>query len=562
VRLDTCPTDETLAAFNLGDLPEEVLDLIREHQESCAHCEARARRLEDRTDSFIDDLRRTALGGVAPGETSGAVEGSPQRAGATPGRPVLPDYEVEEPPLGTGSMGVVYKARHLKLDRVVALKMIAGRSSRVSALFQIEAKAVAQLQHPNIVQIFEIGQHEGQPFLALEFVEGGSLDRKIAGRPQPPRQAAEMVRAVALAAEYAHRQGIVHCDLKPSNILLTPEGVPKIADFGVAKWLKSDDGWGEDGDVVGTPRYMAPEQASGSVESVGPATDVYSLGVLLYEMLTGRTPHHSATSLETLNLVREQEPVAPRQLQPRLSRDLETIVLKCLRKDPSRRYGGAGALAEDLGRFLAGDPIQARPVGRAERAYLRARRHPAIVGVLVAATLWITTYGLLQWRYQAMVRRFDADLKKVTVPESNGPFGKHPVLVAQADDGSVRLRALAATVEGESLALEPRFGNIGYWHGADDRALWTFRIDRPATFTLALDYSNANGAVGNACEVRVGETTLRARTEDTGAWSSYRSFPVGTLTLPAGVHRLEVRPSGTLQGALFDLRAVTLTPRT
>ena len=191
--------------------------------------------------------------------------------------PILPDYEIGESLLGSGSMGVVYKARHLKLNRVVALKMLVGKSRKASELFEIEAKAVAQLQHPNIVQIFDIGNNGGQPFLVLEFVGGGSLEERIAGRSQPVPRAVELIRTLALAADYAHRQGIVHCDLKPSNILITPEGVPKIADFGVAKWLESNDLWTRDGDIVGTPCYMAPEQASGQVNSVGPATDVYSL---------------------------------------------------------------------------------------------------------------------------------------------------------------------------------------------------------------------------------------------------------------------------------------------
>ena len=176
---------------------------------------------------------------------------------------ILPDYEIGESLLGRGSMGVVYKARHCKLNRIVALKMMAGGSSRAAELFQIEAQAVARLQHPNIVQIFDIGNSDGQPFLALEFVEGGSLDQRIAGQSQPARFAAEMVRTLARAADYAHRQGIVHCDLKPSNILITPEGIPKIADFGVARWLESENQWSHDGDIVGTPCYMAPEQASG-----------------------------------------------------------------------------------------------------------------------------------------------------------------------------------------------------------------------------------------------------------------------------------------------------------
>lgn len=568
MRRITCPSDLTLVAFSLGDLEEEVLDSVREHQEHCPTCEMKARLLEDRTDSVIVNLRRVAQKDATSREEEGGDQGNCARLPSLRSRdevggnvyPVLLDYEVEDFPLGAGSMGVVYKARHLQLDRVVALKMIAGRSSQISALFQIEAKAVAQLQHPNIVQIFELGHYEGQPFLALEFVEGGPLERQIAGRPLPFRQAAELVRTLALAADYAHRQGIVHCDLKPSNILITSDGVPKITDFGVAKWMKSDNGWRQPGDVVGTPRYMAPEQASGRVEAVGPTADIYSLGVLLYEMLTGLTPYHPANSLETLSHLREREPRSPRWLRPNLPRDLETVVLKCLRKEPARRYPDAKALADDLGRFLAGEPIQARPTGWMERTLYWVRRRPIRVTLLAVILLWLATLGHFHRRYDALTRKFDADLKNATLAEPSAMAGSQPVLVSQNDDGSVRLRAFAAALYGESVVLEARYGNIGFWNLANDRAVWTFRIDRPTTFALALDYSNANLLKGNVFQIDVGGRTFRSEPISTGAWSKFQSFPVGDLTLSAGIHRLEIRPSGTLRGALFDLRTVMLTP--
>ena len=556
VGIDACLSDDMLVAFHLGDLPEAELDSVRRHQESCPRCEARACLFDDRTDALLDDIRMAALGTSARRTPDGPGDADPTEAAPLD----LPDYVVCGPPIGAGSMGVVYKARHLKLDRLVALKMIARKSSTVSALFQAEAKAIAQLQHPNIVQIFDIGHHRGQPFLALEFVEGGSLDRKIAGRAQPPRAAAEMIRTLALASDYAHRHGIVHCDLKPSNILITTEGVPKIADFGVAKWLESDDHWSKDGDILGTPRYMAPEQASGKVHLLGPATDVYSLGVILHEMLTGRPPGPPATAPEAPTPSPGPEATLPSPSRARVPRDLEIIVLKCLREEPAKRYADAAAVAEDLGRFLQGSPIRARPVGMAERAFVRAKRHPAVVSILAITTLFAVIAGAQQWRYSMMVHQYHSHLKVERPPPPILMPGNHPGTIVQSD-GSIRLGAAAAVVSGNSLVFEAPFGNLGYWHGPEDRATWTFRVDHGGTFVLALDYSNFSSATGNEFQVQVGDTILSGKTVGTGSWTSYRALPVGTLSLPAGIHRLEVRPSGTLKGALFDLRAVILTPR-
>ncbi|MHC5544204.1 serine/threonine-protein kinase, partial [Singulisphaera rosea] len=281
------------------------------------------------------------------------------------GRPTQIDGYAILGELGRGGMGVVYKAWHDKLHRVVALKMLLGGEfarDDYRLRFRAEAEAFARLQHPNIIQIFDIGEWSAPgagspvPYFTLEYVDGGNLGTQMAGNPQPPGWSASWLSTLARAVHHAHCQGIVHRDLKPFNILISPEGVPKVADFGVARWLKSEDHLGHDGDILGTPRYMAPEQANGSLHEVGPAADIYSLGVILYEMLTGRPPHQSTSALETLTLVREKEPVPPREIQPRLSRDLETIVLKCLRKEPTRRYGDAKGLADDIDRYLAGLP--------------------------------------------------------------------------------------------------------------------------------------------------------------------------------------------------------------
>jgi serine/threonine-protein kinase len=291
--------------------------------------------------------------------------------------------------LGRGGMGVVYQARQRGLRRLVALKMIlagahAGEHQR--ARFGIEAEAVARLQHPNIVQIYEVGQHEGQPYFSLEFVDGGPLDRQIGGKPQPPRDAARLIETLARAVHFAHRQGIVHRDLKPANILLTQDRVPKITDFGLAKRLEEgDSAQTKSGTIVGTPNYMAPEQARGEVRKVGPHSDLYALGAILYELLTGRPPFQGADAMDTVLQVTRDEPVPPARLQPNTPRDLETICLKCLQKEPAKRYVDCFELAEDSRRFLAGEPIRARPVGPVERLWRWCRRNPKLAGA--AATI-------------------------------------------------------------------------------------------------------------------------------------------------------------------------------
>ena len=299
----------------------------------------------------------------------------------------VPGYEILGV-LGRGGMGVVYKARHRQLKRLVALKMIlAGAHAGTEELdrFRIEAEAVARLQHPGIVQIHEIGEHEGLPFLSLEFVPGGSLQQALTQTLWPARRAAELTLALVQAIHYAHQRGVIHRDLKPANVLLTADGQPKVSDFGLAKQL-DEAGRTHTGQILGTPRYMAPEQAGGNNKQVGPHTDVYALGAILYEFLTGRAPFRAVSVSETLELVRTQEPVPPSRLQPSTPRDLETICLKCLQKEPARRYASAAALADDLQRFLDGRPITARPIGTPERLWRWCRRNPR-VAILSALTL-------------------------------------------------------------------------------------------------------------------------------------------------------------------------------
>jgi serine/threonine protein kinase len=288
--------------------------------------------------------------------------GMPDTVLAVPPLPHVEGYEILEV-LGRGGMGVVYQARQLGLNRVVALKMIlagANASPQDLARLRAEAEAVAQLAHPNIVQIFEIGEQGGCPFLALEYVGGGSLAQHLDGTPVAPKQAAELVLALARAVHHAHEKGIVHRDLKPANVLLLADGTPKIADFGLAKRADANYAHTQTGTILGSPSYMAPEQASGASDKVGPPTDVYALGVILYELITGRPPFKGTTLLETIEQVREHDPVPPRFLIPKTPRDLEIICLKCLEKSPRRRYESAAVLADDLQSFLRGEPISAQ----------------------------------------------------------------------------------------------------------------------------------------------------------------------------------------------------------
>jgi hypothetical protein len=312
----------------------------------------------------------------------------PAKAG--PGM-VIEGYEVLKE-LGRGGMGVVYQARHVRLNRVVALKMIlaGGHAGEQDLLrFLGEAEAVAALQHAHVVQLYDFGQHDGLPFFTLEFVGGGSLADKLKDTPLPPREAAGLVEQLARGMAYAHGHGIVHRDLKPANVLLTEDGTPKLTDFGLAKRVEVGSGLTVSGAIIGTPSYMAPEQAGGDAKRVGPAADVYALGAVLYECLTGRPPFRAAAVMETLLQVIRDEPVPVRQLQPGVPRDLETVCHKCLQKEPARRYTGALELAEDLRRFQAGEPIAARPVGRLERGWRWCRRHPAVASLSAALLLLV-----------------------------------------------------------------------------------------------------------------------------------------------------------------------------
>jgi serine/threonine-protein kinase len=341
------------------------------------------------------------------------------RAPSTAELPHIRGYEVQEL-LGRGGMGVVYKARHLRLQRPVAVKMLlAGAYAKPQELerFLREAETVAGLRHPNIVQVHEAGDVDGRPYFTMEFVEGGSLAQKLVGTPQPARQAAALVARVAEAVEVAHRGGIVHRDLKPANILITADGTPKISDFGLARRLENGARLTQSGVPLGTPSYMAPEQAQGRTHAIGPAVDVYALGAILYELLTGRTPFQGETPAETVLQVIQQEPVPPARLNGKVPRDLETICLKCLHKESERRYASAAALADDLSRFLEGRPIQARPLGWGAQVGRWVRRRPAVAALLGATVLFtIALIGGALWLAVQQAHRqqaAEADLREV-----------------------------------------------------------------------------------------------------------------------------------------------------
>ena len=379
--------------------------------------------------------------------------------------PAVPGYEVLGV-LGQGGMGVVFRARHLRLNRPVALKMIlsgpyAVREER-ERLVQ-EAEAVASLHHPNIVEVYDAGDIDGRPYFTMELVEGGRLSEKVNGVPQPARDAAALVAVIADAVHAAHQKGIVHRDLKPSNVLLTADGTPKVTDFGLARRLEVDSGMTVSGSPMGTPSYMAPEQARGEKAAVGPASDVYALGAILYDLLTGRPPFRADTSAATLQQVVTCEPVRPTRLNPRVPRDLETICLKCLHKQPGRRYATGATLAEDLHRFLRDEPIAARPPTRVERTVRWVRRHPAAAVLLVVAVLLAAaTAGVGGWvigQRSQTARAVEASLRRTVrlQQQSDLPGAREDLKQAELQlghDGPARLRRLLDHARRDQQLLE------------------------------------------------------------------------------------------------------------
>jgi serine/threonine protein kinase len=405
-----CPTVEYLKRLLAEQLSDAECEAVAQHVEGCAACrEALAQMTADagqdtclkQTSEVLETsevspafLAELALRPPPELSTPRSATDTPTvdadvKSAATAIRPRVPNYEILEE-LGRGGMGVVYKARHLALQRLVALKvLLAGEHAPPGQLarFRGEAEALARLRHPHIVQIYEVGEHGGLPYFAFELVDGASLAGRLGGAPQPAREAAQLIETLGRAVHAAHQQGVIHRDLKPANILLTADGTAKITDFGLAKRLDLVGVPTQSGEIVGTPSYMAPEQARGDRQSVGPASDVYALGAILYELLTGRPPFRAVTPLDTLLQVLYEEPVPPSRLQPKVPRDVETICLKCLQKEAGKRYTKAGELADDLRRFHEGRPVRARPIGRAEKTIRWARRNPVVASSLAALVL-------------------------------------------------------------------------------------------------------------------------------------------------------------------------------
>lgn len=538
----TCPSRADLAALITGRLPEDSLKALGEHLDGCPACLATVQQLRTEPDPLLDAFHDS------PSEDAFAAEAACQEAVArwqqvppttrevfvpstavpayltnyahegaveTPAPRQVAGYELVSE-LGRGGMGIVYQARDRKLNRSVGLKMVrAGMSASSVELvrFLSEAESAARLHHPNIVQIYEFGRHHDDPFFAMELLEGGSLAKKIAGIPQAPRFAAELVETLAQAVHYAHQQGIIHRDLKPSNILLTAEGVPRITDFGLAKRVEGDSGLTASGTILGTPSYMAPEQARGEQRAIGPGVDVYALGAILYELLTGRPPFRAATPLDTIYQVLNQDPVAPCRLQPSLPRDLETICLKCLEKEPHKRYADAEALADDLHRFLDGEPIRARPIGLWERGLKWARRRPtaaALVGVSSFAAITLIVVGIVYNAWlQTALSKAEENLERAKQAEQVATEQKQEAIdrlwesyLAQAQAGrwsgraGRRFDSLKALADAAKIrySLELRNEAIACMALVDIRGTKEWELVPPDNHTVAFDRTLAHYA--------------------------------------------------------------------
>jgi WD40 repeat protein len=595
--MSPCPPAERFRQLVANELPAAEAEALESHIEACAPCQQALARLvdapsfdarpgvasdhgteprpvddaEDSAGAFLrqlaehppasihlpsSPLTRDTLRSLPVGTDAGELVAAEF--------PVVAGFEILGE-LGRGGMGVVYQARQVALNRLVALKMILAGSHagpEEQRRFRVEAEAIARLRHPNFVQVHDHGHSDGHAYLALEFVEGGTLARKAAGVPQPPAQAAQLVETLAAAMQHAHQLGLVHRDLKPANILFTADGVAKITDFGLAKRLEGATAATASGALLGTPSYMAPEQAAGHGKAVGPATDVYALGVILYELLTGRAPFQGDSVLEVLRRVQEDEPLSPARLRPGLPRDLETICLKCLRKDPRQRYASAADLADDLRRFLTDRPIRARRLQPWERLGRWCRRNPALAAVsgvaaaaLVAVAVVSLSFGLYESAAAVRLGQAlgEAETRRRQAEESAARFALHQGLTRcnqnEVGQGILWLAAaLEMATRAEAVDLQHVIRvNLAAWRGRlhsleerlPDAVIYTAAVSADATKVLMAteDHAGRVHLTAQVWEVATG-TLVGPPLAHEAPISAVALSPDGKILLTAGTdHR-------------------------
>jgi WD40 repeat protein/tRNA A-37 threonylcarbamoyl transferase component Bud32 len=556
--VEPCPQDQRLDEVVTAYLKAVEAGLPPDRQEWLARYPELAPELAE---FFADhdhcDQWAAPLQAMRPAATTARAADSLADVPATTGLPLrcVGDYELLQE-IGRGGMGVVYKARQISLRRLVALKMIrAGSLASAADLrrFHNEVESAAHLDHPSIVPIYEVGELEGQPYFSMKLIEGGSLIGQLARFTADPRAVARLLVAVARAVHHAHQRGLLHRDLKPANILLDAAGQPHVTDLGLARRIERDSSQTQSGVLVGTPSYMAPEQAAGHKDAITTATDVYGLGAVLYALLTGRPPFQGHTVLETLAQVQEREPAPPSGSNRRVDRDLETVCLKCLQKEPARRYGSAEALAEDLERWLAGAPVQARSMGRLARLWRWCRRNPglaAITAVAAGAVLGLIGLALGFAVYQSSVAARQRDRQQQltqALDEAQAQRGRAEQLSASL----VLDRALVLCEQGEvglgmlwlarSLAMNPPQGNDLDWVLRANLACWRLQLHTPRAW---LEHAGPVLAVGFSPD---GQTVLTGSDDGTiRLWETRTGQPLGhPWPVPGGVRAALWSPDGT-----------------